>query len=238
MGWRDRVQAAFNPYAARQTRTDPSPERADVPVMEAPQYAVPQHGDYAAPAIGEGSPYNDTFGWGPRIHTSTVETPSAQRLGVFPRMDYRPDPVRPPEEFWDRLDADEAQRHSVEHQSATGWEEQKGSRRFAPHPMSVPTPEPRPTTRMAPTTYLFTRPFDQHAARELNGLHFSMADHRRNYEILGMAPVRRARNTYRIEPTPWDQNIVDLPPSNVDQPSQRLRSVELPHGSRNYRLGG
>jgi hypothetical protein len=36
-----------------------------------------------------------------------------------------------------------------------------------------------------------------------------MADHRREYPILGMAPVNSRRNTYRVEPTPWDINIVD-----------------------------
>lgn len=245
MGFRDlfasRVASLRNPYTARETKTDP--ERADVPVMEAPEYAVPQHGAYSVPPMEAGSPYNDTFGWGPRIHTSTVETPSAQRLGVFPRMDYRPDPVRPPDEFWDRIDKDDAQRHSVEDQDADGWTEQKGinptDKRWADNPRRTPPPESRLTQQMAPRTYTFLRPFDQHSARQFNGLHFSMADHRRNYEILGMAPTRHARNTYRIEPTPWDTDIVDLPPNREpDVPQARYSSVELPYGPRNYRLGG
>jgi hypothetical protein len=244
MAWGDIIKAriaAANPYAAREVTTDP--ERADVPVMEAPQYAVPQHGAYAAPPIEAGDAYNDTFGWGPRIHTSTVETPSAQRLGVFPRVDYRPDPVRPADEgFYAQRDADEAKRHSVEEIDANGWTENKGikpgDQRWAPNPRLKTVPESRVTQQMAPRSYSFTRPFDQHSARTLNGLHFSMADHRRNYEILGMAPARRARNTYRIEPTPWDVDIVDMPPPREPATSAVLQGVELPESSRAYRLGG
>jgi hypothetical protein len=232
--------ARWNPFTARETRTDP--ERADVPVMEVPQYAVPQHGAYSVPSLESGSPYNDEFGWGPKLRTSPTEIPSAQRLGTIPRRDYRPEPVRPPGEFWDRLDADEKSRHSVEHVDADGWQERKGitpaDRRWADNPRRNPPPESRITQAMAPTTYTFTRPFDQHAARQLNGTHFSMADHRRNYEILGMAPIRSSRNTYRSEPTPWDVDIIDVgPDAEPTVPQARLSSVELPYSSRSYRLG-
>jgi len=233
MAWR-------NPFAARETKTDP--ERADVPVMEAPQYAVPQHGAFSVPPIEAGAPYNDEFGWGPRLHTSPTEIPSAQRLGTIPRYDYRPDPVRPPEEFWDKKDADDAKRHSVEDVRATGWAEKKGvlptDKRWADNPRRFPPAESRVTQMLAPRGYSFTRPFDQHAARYLNGMHFSMADHRRNYEILGMAPQTRLRNTYRLEPVPWDINVVDMPPRTDPTTVQaRLTSVELPPASRSYRLG-
>lgn len=233
MAWR-------NPFAAREVRTDP--ERADVPVMEPPVYAVPQHGAYGVPSIESGSPYTDTFGWGPQLRTSTTDVPSAQRLGTVPRRDFRPDPVRPPQEFYDRLDKDDRMRHSVETVDADGWTESKGifpsDRRWADNPRRTPPAESRVTQVMAPSTYLFTRPFDQHSARTLNGTHFSMADHRRNYEILGMAPARSTRNTYRIEPPPWDLDIVDVPATvEPDIVPARITSVELPYGPRNYRLG-
>lgn len=228
-----------NPFAAREQKTDAL--RADTPVYEAPTYAVPEYGSYAVPPLSEGSPYNDEFGWGPTLRTSTVEVPSAQRLGTIPRYDYRPDPVRPPDEFWDKTDKDKEIRHRVEDVDADGWTERKGinatDRRWRENPRITPPPEPRPTNLMAPTTYSFTRPFDQHSARTLNGTHFSMADHRRNYEILGMAPVRTMRNTYRLEPGPWDTDIVDMAPvQEPEGPQARLRSVELPYGSRSWRL--
>lgn len=232
MAWR-------NPFAAREPTIDP--ERGNV-MMEPPTYAMPQHGSFSVPPIEEGSPYNDEFGWGPHLRTSTTDIPDARRLQTIPLYQYRPNAVRPPEEFWDRLDADDAQRHSVEDIDANGWDEKKGvlptDKRWADNPRRYPPPENRVTQRMAPRTYSFTRPFDQHAARQLNGMHFSMADHRRNYEILGMAPVRQSRNTYRLEPVPWDVDIVDMPPNrNPTAVQATITSMEVPGASRSYRLG-
>lgn len=102
--------------------------------------------------------------------------------------------------------------------------------------------------KMAPTRYSFTRPFDQlnriygdaqvGTARQMNGQHFSMADNRRTYDILGMEPARRSRrNTFRLMPAPWDADIVDLPPADSGPINGRVRSVEVPYQSRSYRLG-
>jgi hypothetical protein len=202
---------------------------------------------YAAFAVpGPGYPVNNPLGWAPTsLRPSTVDYPSAQRTGEFARVDMRPDPASPPEYYWIPRDRDEKTRHSVEYQDADGWTEQKGSKRFAPNPRAIPPPETRPTESMAPSTYLFTRPFDQertygdariHWRRELNGTHFSMADHRRDYPILGMAPANRVRrNTFRLMPPPWDSNLVDLPPQS-DMPYERVRSAEVPPVQRSYRL--
>lgn len=229
------------PFAVRTQRTDADPMRADTPIMEVPVYAVPQHGAFAVPALEDGSPYNDEFGWAPDLRTSTTEVPSAQRLQAIPLYDMRPGDDQPPEEYWRKRDRDDAQRHSVEHQDADGWQERKGispgDKRWEYNPRLHPPEEPRPTTRMAPTTYLFTRPFAQDTARTLNGVHFSMADHRRDYEILGMAPVSSRRNTYRQDPMPWDIDIVDLPPQqDPATPQARLRGIDLPAPSRAWRL--
>lgn len=233
---------ASNPYASRETQVDSL--RADMQITAVPEYVIPQMGSYGAPPITEGSPYNDEFGWGPTLRTTAQEIPSAQRLKVIPDHDFRPDGNRPPEEFWRPIGAENVKRHTVEQVDADGWGELKGihntDRRWAPNPRSTPPPEPRPTTMMSPSSYSFTRPFDQHSARQFNGTHFSMADHRRNYEILGMSPARTMRNTYRIEPTPWDQDIVDLPPAgsvNAAMPEARLRGVEVAPTRRSWRLG-
>lgn len=233
---------AFDPYA--------SGEHADISAV--PEYTMPDHGNYAAPSLSEGSPYNDEFGWSAALRTSTVETPSAQRVGAIPRFDMRPNPQRPVEEEWRRRDADTAQRHSIEDIDANGWDTQvgiaPGQARFAPNPRSVPAPEPRITSRLSPRTYSFTRFFDQFnrthdgdpltgSARQFNGTHFSMADHRRTYDVEAWAPVRTPRNTYRIEPTPWDTNVVDMPPDNgADLPSARITAVEIPAAHRSWRV--
>lgn len=234
MAWR-------NPFAAREVPTDPL--RADMQLMEPPTYAVPQHGAFSVPSIEAGAPYNDEFGWGPRLRTSPTEVPSAQRLKTIPTYDVRPQPlVETPEIYWDKRDADDARRHSVEDQDANGWTERKGvfptDKRWADNARRYPPPEPRITSQLSPRTYSFTRPFDQHSRRTFNGSHFSMADHRRNYEILGMAPVHQRRNTYRLEPVPWDVDIVDQAPRTDPTTVQaRMTSVELPPAQRSYRLG-
>lgn len=232
----------FDPYA--------NTEHGDI--SDVPQYAMPNHGSYASPSLEEGDAYTDSFGWSAGLRTSTVETPSAQRVGSFPRMDMRPNPQRPVEEEWRKRDADDAQRHSVEDVTANGWQTPAGiapgQTRFAPNPRSVPVAESRITSRLAPRGYSFTRFFDQFnrthdgdpltgSARTFNGEHFSMADHRRTYDVEGFAPVRTPRNTYRIEPTPWDTNIVDMPADNgAEIPAARIRSVEIPAGTRSWRL--
>jgi hypothetical protein len=209
----------------------PVPDNPTGPYEPPPQ----EYGAFASP--GEGYPVNNPLGWAPQY------VRPGDSAGV--RADMRPDPSHPAGE-WARRDADEARRHSVEFQDADGWTEQKGYKRWAPNPRSVPVPEDRPTMQMAPTTYQFTRPFDQFnrvygdtivgSKRELNGTHFSMADHRRDYPILGMAPPNRVRrNTFRLTPAPWDTDLVDLPPA-TQSPYERVRSVEVPQNNRSYRL--
>jgi hypothetical protein len=131
-------------------------------------------------------------------------------------------------------------RHSVETVDADGWTEAKNGsgKPVAVHPESIRPAESRPTMQMAPSSYHFTRPFDQHAARTFNGLHFSMADHRRTYDILGMEPVRSRRNTYRIEPPNWDTNITDAPPPMAPPSGRPVQAVEIPQPfeARSYRL--
>jgi hypothetical protein len=217
---------------------------ADTPLSTVPEYAVPQHGSYAVPSLASGSPYTDEFGWGPgqKIgHASTTEVPSIQRTNVSALLTFRNPPDQAPEIWYGRRDADDKTRHSVEHQDADGWEELKGvtanDRRWAPNPRSTPQPETRRTQHMSPATYSFTRPFDTGYARTLNGNHFSMAAHRRDYPVLGMAPIVRPRNTFRATPIPWDIDVVDVPQESTapDIPYGRMVSPELPL-NRRWRL--
>lgn len=232
-----------NPYSSREE-----------PIEEAvPVYAMPQHGSYAAPGLSEGDAYNDEFGWSAGLGTSTTETPSAQRLGAIPRFDSRPPPESDPVPYWARRGRDDVGRHKSQEtvdptHDAVNPGILPGDKRWADDPRRTPPAEPRVTSRFSPSSYQFTRLFDQFnrthdgdaptgSARQFNGQHFSMADHRRTYDILGMAPVTSRRNTYRMEPTPYDVNIVDLPADvEPDVPEARLRSVELPPQQRSWRL--
>lgn len=94
----------------------------------------------------------------------------------------------------------------------------------------------RPTAERSPSNGLFTRPW--HIPRNRADiepgavLHFSMAAHRRNYEIHGMTPRGRVGvNTYRAEPRPWDEQLY--------RPPQAGNSVQSDlFGNRSYRAGG
>jgi hypothetical protein len=237
------MAGGFNAYAADESALEDM----------TPQYAVPQHGSYASPGLQEGDAYTDTFGWTPELRNSTTETPSAQRNGSIPRFDSRPPPEHDPDRYWANRGADDIGRHKSQEtvdptHDAVNPGVYAGEKRWADNPRSTPVAETRVTQRHSPSSYSFSRLFDQfnrtHAgdaptgsARSFNGDHFSMADHRRTYEILGMAPATSRRNTYRMEPTPYDANIVDLPPDiEPDTPNARLRSVELPAVGRAWRL--
>lgn len=235
--------AFYNPWSTKKVASKDTPA---TPIAETPDYPGMAVSDYAVPSLQEGAPYNDEFGWGRRpegLLPSAVDYPAAQRLQLIPRKDFFPEPEKPAEQgFYPSRDRDDKERHSVEFQDADGWQEAKGvyptDLRWADDPKRKPPSEHRPTMQMAPRTYLFERPFAQESRRTLTGNHFSMADHRRNYEILhayGMAPVRSARNTYRLEPTPWDENIVDLPPP-AQQPYARTVGQTLPSAPRTWRL--
>lgn len=208
----------------------------------AAEYGSPSS-DYATSGPGTDAPYNDEFGWAPRPRISVDDTPDAMRVGGFPTRTMRPKADEAPGVYYRPLDADEKARHSVESQDADGWSELKGQYKIGPDPRWNPPAETRVTERMSPSSYSFTRPFDQGAkgngARTLNGMHFSMADHRREYDILGMRPWGMHRNTYRVDPTPWDADMYDVPPpsttANVTQ--GRIQAIDVPDSAnRAYRL--
>lgn len=206
---------------------------------------------YAVPSGG--APFNTEQGWAPSLRLGPVSFPDTTRLGTETRRTTVPDDGEIPADFWRPIDSDKARRHSAEYQDADGWTETKeypgypsaasGANRFAPNPRSTPPPESRPTSAMAPRTYLFTRPFmtglPKMGNRHLDGMHFSMADHRREYDVTGNTPVRSSRNTYRIDPTPWDQGLVDMPPQNATTFTDLVevpQTVEVGYSSRNWRL--
>lgn len=200
-----------------------------------PEFAVPTSGEN--PQEWHDSPVT---AWAAPLAAVPGGTPDPMRTRILRVRDYRPEPGEPPEDFWLGVNGpgrDEIRRHGVEYQDADGFAyPAPGARRMAPNPRATPPPEPRLTNRMSPLTYVFTRPFDQHAARRLNGTHFSMADHRRDYPIMGMRPAGSRRNTFRADPVPWDSDLVDLPGTGVEyaRPGP-LIAVEVPP-TRNWRL--
>lgn len=191
---------------------------------------------YAVPTEGTDHPgYVDSpiGAWAQRIDGhGLADTPDAMRELSFPVRDYRPDPAHAPEYFWTGVrgpGTERRQREGVEFTDADGIEQPTPSIwRKGADPRWVPTAEPRPTNRLSPHTYVYTRPFAQETERYFNGAHFSMADHRRNYPILGMNPAPYRRNTYRADPTPWDVDRVDMPNPVVSATPGRIVAFDIP----------
>jgi hypothetical protein len=222
-----KVAANRNPYAARE-------EIVNTP----PAYNMPNP-EFAAPSQdAENGVMDSPIGaYAYALREEIGGTPDPMRIGRLAVRDRRGDPGQPPERWFSRLDADDKARHSVEDQDADGFEIFKGGsgKPAAENPRRRPGPEPRPLSRMSPRTYSFTRP-EWGGPRALNGEHFSMADHRRDYPILGMQPVRASRNTYRVMPAPWDEDMVDVAPNDpTDVPAGRIQSVAVPL-SNSWRL--
>ncbi len=213
--------------------------------ISTPEYPA-MDGRYAAPGLEEDAPYTDTFGWSPSLRLSAQEIPDNSRLQERALRDFYPDGPKTPEQFYGNRDSDDATRHRVELQDSDGlMAEHKGigsESRFARNPREIPPPETRMTEKLSPSRYRFTRPFGHGLGKgstpnDFNGQHFSMADHRRNYEIGGMQPATSRRNTYRIEPTSWDTDVVDMPPNVPSVVAQaQIQSREVAYGSRNFRL--
>jgi hypothetical protein len=211
--------ATQSPFTARQ--------RVDSGV---PAYVLPTSAAYAAPSLEGGSKgwnRSPIAAYSTPLRDGLGSTPDQMRLKEINQYNDQPTPGRPEVEFYQGKDTDHIRRYSIEYVHADGWEEKKSRYKRGDDPRWDPVPESRPTQKMAPVSWIYTRPFDQDIKRTLNGTHFSMADHRRNYPVYGMAPVVNRRNTYRVDPTPWDTSQVDMPP-NPSVINGLIRNIEVP----------
>lgn len=197
------------------------------------RYGLSASADYAVPPAEPNATMDSPIGaYAPPERAIDEAVQEWSNVGKYPT----PGTIAP-RTWYRRLDADKAARHAVEDQDADGWTEVKGGSGHptAENPRRRPSPEPRPTSSMSPANYSFTvAPGSKNgdSARYLNGEHFSMADHRRNYDtnLLGTQPVRTWRNTLRISPVPWDMDVTDVPPdgnSAVVQ-SAAIKGYEVP----------
>lgn len=190
---------------------------------------------YAVPTVGTDGPgYMDSpsGAWAPRLDAVPGGSPDPMRTQGMAVRDYRPLPQYSPDNFWTGLHGpgrERLDRHRVEFLDADGIEARLpvGAER-ARNPREVPPPEPRWTNRLSPHDYVFTRPFGQDTERWFDGSHFSMADHRRTYGIMGMAPPGHRRNTYRADPAPWDADLVDRPSPQTSSTPGHIIAYDLP----------
>lgn len=188
---------------------------------------------YAVPTQGTDGPgYHDSpiAAYAPVLYSAPGATPDPIRDKSMPARDYRPDPRHAPQYWWTGVTGpgtDFLQRHRQEFLDADGIEATAPADRPQAARPARP-PEPRWTNRLSPHNFVFTRPFAQDTERYFTGDHFSMADHRRLYPILGMNPPVYKRSTYRVDPTPWDTDIVDRPNPMPSQSPGRIVAYDLP----------
>jgi len=104
----------------------------------------------------------------------------------------------------------------------------------------------RLTTRTNPNPWDMTKDWDNQGeeyrgsgARYLNGTHYSMAQHNSlnpaDWQTNGMAATRQSRNTYRLDPAPWDEGVTDSPDTTPGYSMQQNLGSNGPFPS-NYRL--
>lgn len=157
---------------------------------------------------------------------------------------YRPPPDQPTQWWYDdkNLFAKD-QREHIEQQQAIPWPiETTRDYQATPDPRWTPPPVNRPTASMSPSSYRFTRPFDQEQARELNGLHMSLAGNRRAYMLYGSVGLQSPwDNSYRLDPPTNDATAVFVGDTARDVSAQVLvtRQVDVwPGPGAGYRLDG
>lgn len=143
---------------------------------------------------------------------------------------YRP-PSDQPNQWWydDKNPWAKEQREVIEHQTGVPWEiETHRDNQGAPDPRWVPPVVTRPTAFQSPSSYRFTRPWDQYQERELNGLHLSLAGNRRAYMLEGRVGLQSNwNNSYRLDPPTNDSTAVFVGDTARDVSSQVLLTREV-----------
>lgn len=194
------------------------------------------HPSYAVRQTPESSDPEYTTAFSPSLvpggSATGVALPDDIRIG---RREPPPNDFNDPE--WNAVRTSEYHRRtSVEQHSRGGWpvQQRRPNRPYIPDQEQDKLPT-RPTASMAPLSGAPTlRPW--HIPRNLADiqpgatLHFSMASHRRNFEIMGMAPRGGVGvNSYRADLRPWSEDMY-YPPRATDAGAQGIA------GNATYRL--
>lgn len=191
---------------------------------------------YAVPDIPETTDAEYTDGFSPELRPS----PDGTSLPDDIRIGLREPPPNDPNDFayTTRRTSEQSERYSHD-KTAESWDVQHHKVPAGQNPMWDQERLPiRPSASRSPLGYLFQRPWRiprniKDALGEDAVAHFSMADHRRAYQIYGMAPRGGTGvNSFRLEPRPWDENLVTRSaPVPSGEPGKNIVG-----GTRNYRL--
>jgi hypothetical protein len=219
----------FNPYARPMPRADGS---APNPSGEY-QWGGP--GRYSVPDVPESTDPEYELGGAQGLAAggSPIGTPDDIRIGHREPPEGDPNDVK----YNRRRFSDFFRRHADETQvNETEIHVRQQKAPPGQDPMwTQERPPTRPTASMHPGGYMFRRP--EHRPRPITEInpdaitHLSMADHRRDYEIMTQKPQGGVgRNTFRPPIRPWDEDLyTPVPPSNASANFLGNRSYR--HGS-------
>jgi hypothetical protein len=218
------MSSGVNPYAAPTSRGDGS---APDPTNE---FIWAGYGRYAVRDVPESTDPEYTDGFSPEL--ATTGSPDGTKLPDDIRIGKREPPVNDPNNrgYTQRRYSDFYRRISDEETIAgVGWKTHQAKRAIPVVPNWAQDPiSKRPTADMSPRPYQHRRPWHiprniKDAVGEEAVAHFSLADHRRTFEIYGMKPQGGiGTNTFRPSVTPWDQELY-VPPQPVDYTQPGIR---------------
>ena len=134
----------------------------------------------------------------------------ANQDSILIHYDRPPADKNPQEWYDDRNIWAKQQRESIEHQVGVPWmDDTSKTGPMADDPKWTPPTVNRPTAFLSPSSYRFTRPYGQDVEHELNGVHLSLADNRRAYNLSGnVGRTQGWNNSYRIDPVSNDAQVV------------------------------
>lgn len=224
------AQQGINPYA--RPISDDSGEAPD----PSGNFVFGGPGRYSVADIPESTDPDYTTGFSPELVSGG--SPDGSALPSDIRIGRREAPPNDPNDHeYNALRTSEFhKRHSVE-DTTTGWKVQQYKVPAGQNPLWTQERAPiRPTADNAPMGYQHKRPW--HIPRNIKDAvgedavaHFSLADHRRAFEIMGMKPQGGVgANTFRADPKPWDEALF-IPPTAGDIPATSFS------GNRSHRLG-
>lgn len=185
-----------NSYALQATVAGEAPKATAQAAYGRPAYAVPDTPESVVPGYDEG--YSPPLGAdSDGMLPDPIRTGQAEPVFGGPHT----------QDIHYARFAESLDRESDEYEHSTGWRVRQEKPEIAVIPLQVQENLPtRPTASMGQNTYMFMRPWD--IPGDSTGEHFSMADHRRAYEIYGMKPQGDVGvNTFRLDPKPWDTNL-------------------------------
>ena len=219
-----------NPYQVSQPSYAAPPEYA---TRQAEYTEDTQLGPYAPPNPAYADKLGNSVNGTPDPLRTQSREPEAYRQGS-----------RIASFFWRMLGLDRAEREAAQTPRHANIESKgiaPGTKRFADKPGVRAADEHRITAQLSPMALsLSTRPFTGNTPKRFTGVHSSLADHRRaESTIFGMRPAYRSRSTYRLDPVPWGERVIDQQAISDDfmgaQP--QVERSETPNQRRANRLG-